>query len=126
MNEFLLRWGILIAFLAVQGVWGWVLWSLKKQFVPAEKLTEYQEKKGKRIGSVETDVNTLKHRMDSVEAAIKALPTVQGIHDLTVELERARGEMRGLSAEMTAARDSMKSAERQMMLLLEHALRGSG
>ena len=87
-----------------------------------KELQALERDKGKLIGAVEADVAALKHRLDSVEGAVKALPTERSIYELIVEIEKARGEMRGVTAQMHGTRDLMRSTEQQILLLIRNEL----
>lgn len=125
MEEFIKDNWLNLAILAVQGLWGWLWWSLRKQFVSVETHEECRDKRGKRMGEVENGMATLAHRLEIVEREVKALPTVQGINMLNVELEKLRGEMQGFRAEMRGQRDFMQRTERQISLLIENELKGA-
>lgn len=123
MEEFIKDNLLSIVLFAIQGLWGWAWWSLRKQFVSVDTHTDCQEKRGKRLGELEGEIIALEHRLEIVEREVKALPTVQGINTLTVELEKLRGEMQGFRAEMQGQRDFMKRTERQITLLIDNELR---
>ena len=125
MEEFLKDNWLNLVVLAVQGLWGWLWWSLRKQFVSVESHTACQDKRGKRLGEAEGSIAALVHRLEIVERDVKALPTVQGINTLTVELEKLRGEMQGYRADMQGQRDFMQRTERQITLLIENELKGA-
>jgi hypothetical protein len=125
MEEFLQNNWLSLAIVCVQAVWGWILWSLRKQFVSLEEHEKSRMQHGERMGTLESGASVLSHRLDIVEHDINSLPTAQGISELTVSLERLRGEMMGVRAEMSGQRDSMKAIERQLALLMENELRGS-
>lgn len=124
MEEFLKDNWLNLTILAVQGLWGWLWWSLRKQFVSVETYTECQDKRGKRLGENEAAIGALTHRLEIVERDVRALPTVQGINALNIELEKLRGEMQGFRGEMKGQRDFMQRTERQISLLLENELKG--
>lgn len=125
MEEFLRENWMNLALFAVQGLWGWALWSLRKQFVSVETHAACQDKRGKLIEEAEGGIAALEHRLEIMERDVKALPTVQGINDLNVALERLRGEMQGFRAEMKGQRDFMQRTERQISLLIENELKGT-
>ena len=125
MEEFLKNNWINLAILAAQGIWGWLWWSLRKQFVSVETHTACQNMLGKRLGKAENDIAALAHQLEIVGRDVMALPTVQGINDLCVALERVRGEMQGFRAEMSGQRDFMQRTERQITLLIENELNGA-
>lgn len=125
MQEFIQQNWLTLLALAVQVLWGWVWWSLRKQFVSVDAHTACQDKRGKRLEEVEGGIAALVHRLEIVERDVKALPTVQGINTLSVELEKLRGEMQGFRAEMKGQRDFMQRTERQISLLIENELKGA-
>lgn len=125
MEDFIKENWLNLAILAAQGLWGWLWWSLRKQFVSVESHEECRDKRGKRLGEAESGIATLIHRLEIVERDVKALPTVQGINTLSVELEKLRGEMQGFRAEMKGQRDFMQRTERQISLLIENELKGA-
>lgn len=125
MEEFIKDNWLSLAIVVVQVLWGWVLWSLKKQFVSVDAHGACQSTKRKRLGTLEVDLGGLSHRLDIVERDVKALPTVQGINLLSIELEKVRGELVGFRSEMTGQREFMKRTERQISLLIENELRGA-
>lgn len=125
MEEFIRQNWLTLATLILQGLWGWLWWSLRKQFVSVDTHNACQDKRGKRLGDLESGLGTLTHRLEIVERDVKALPTVQGINTLSVELEKLRGEMQGFRAEMKGQRDFMQRTERQISLLIENELKGA-
>jgi hypothetical protein len=124
MEEFLRSNWLSLLVLVVQGLWGWLWWSLDKKFVDAKTYEAHQDKRGKRMGEVEASIAALAHRMDIAEREVKALPTVQGIHGLSVELEKLRGEIQGFRVEISGQRDFMQRTERQITMLFENELKG--
>lgn len=125
MEEFIVQNWLTLTTLLLQGLWGWLWWSLRKQFVSVETHTACQDRRGRRLGDAESGIAALAHRLEIVERDVKALPTVQGINDLSVALERLRGEMQGFRAEMAGQRDFMQRTERQITLLIENELKGA-
>ena len=126
METFLTDNWLSVAILCIQGVWSWVLWSMRKQFVSAETYDEARKQHGERMGVVENDVSVLVHRMDMVEREVRALPAIEkSMNDLGISVERVRGELAGLRAETTGVKDGMKGVERQLSLLMENELRGT-
>ena len=125
MEEFIKQDWLTLATLILQGLWGWLWWSLRKQFVSVDAHNACQDKRGKRLGDAESNLASITHRLEVVERDMKALPTVQGINTLSVELERLRGEMQGFRAEMKGQRDFMQRTERQISLLIENELKGA-
>lgn len=125
MEDFIRDNWLTLLLLSVQGLWGWALWALRKQFVSTENHAACQDKRGKRFVEAETCIASLAHRLEIVERDVKALPTVQGINTLMVELEKVRGEMQGYRADMQNQRDLMQRTERQIALLIENELKGA-
>lgn len=125
MQEFLQEnWLTLVVF-AAQGLWGWLWWSLRKQFVSVETHASCQDNRGKRLGEAEGSIAALEHRLVIMERDVKTLPTVHGINQLSVELEKLRGDLQGFRAEMKGSRDFMQRTERQISLLIENELKGA-
>ncbi|MDR1359477.1 MAG: DUF2730 domain-containing protein [Deltaproteobacteria bacterium] len=126
MEQFFLDNWLSVAVLAFQGLWGWLLWSLRKQFVSAEAHEEARRQHAGRMDGIEDEVGNLSRRVDLVERDAQSLPALaQGMNDLGICLERLRGEVMGLRAEMAGQKDAMKAIERQMALLMENELRGA-
>lgn len=125
IEEFLRDNWLSVAAFLVNGVWAWAWWSLRKQFVTVESHGRCQQERGARFTAVEARMEALAHRLDLVERDVKGLPTVQGISNLNVELEKVRGELQGFRGEMAGQRDFMKRMERQLGLLVENELRGA-
>ena len=125
MEDFIRENWLTLAVLIAQGLWGWALWSLRKQFVTVETHAACQDKRGKLIDEAGDGIAALEHQVEIMERDVKALPTVQGINTLSVELERLRGEMQGFRAEMAGQRDFMQRTERQITLLIENELKGA-
>jgi hypothetical protein len=126
MEQFLLDNWLSLAIVCIQAVWGWLLWSLRKQFISAEEHAESRKQIDARMDGIENKADALAHRVDMVEREVRALPaTEKGMNDLGIAMERVRGELVGLRAEVAGQRDSMKAIERQLSLLMENELRGN-
>lgn len=125
MEDFIRNNWLTLLLLSVQGLWGWALWALRKQFVSTESHAACQDKRSKRFVEAESCIAGLAHRLEIVERDIRTLPTVQGINLLSVELEKVRGELVGFRAEMQGQRDFMKRTEHQITLLIENELKGA-
>ena len=130
MEELLQNNWLTIAVTCVQVLWGWLVWSLRKQFVSMEEHAEARKQQDDRMGGIENEIDSLTRRADMTErdvrAMVRAMPSIEkGMNDLGISVERLRGEVMGLRAEMSGQKDVMKAIERQLSLLMENELRGA-
>ena len=130
MEELLQNNWLTIAVTCVQVLWGWLVWSLRKQFVSMEEHAEARKQQDDRMGGIENEIDSLTSRADMTERDVRAMvrtmpPIEKGMNDLGISVERLRGEVVGLRAEMSGQKDVMKAIERQLSLLMENELRGA-
>lgn len=125
MEELLQNNWLTIAVTCVQVLWGWLVWSLRKQFVSAEAHAESRKRQDERMAGIENEIDALTRRADMAERDVRAMPdVVQGMGKLGISVERLRGEVVGLRTEMSGQKDAMNAIERQLSLLMENELRG--
>jgi uncharacterized coiled-coil protein SlyX len=123
---------------AANGVLGWALWSLRQTFVPRkefeERFCEVEEDQKKAIEGLNTSIATLTSRVDRMEDALKALPSVKDMQRVVVAMEEMRGAIReqsarmdGLADEQTARLDGLgdvlSGVSRQVEMLFSHHIK---
>ena len=129
MEQFLLDNWLSLAIVCIQVIWGWLLWSLRKQFVSAEEHVESRKQIDVRMDGIENKIDALTHRVDMMERDVRSLPTVaQKITELGISVERLRGEISGeimsIRSSQDGQRDTSRRIEHQLTLLMENELRG--
>jgi uncharacterized coiled-coil protein SlyX len=123
---------------AANGVLGWALWSLRQTFVPRkefeERFCKVEEDQKKAIEGLNTSIATLTSRVDRMEDALKALPSVKDMQRVVVAMEEMRGAIReqsarmdGLADEQTARLDGLgdvlSGVSRQVEMLFSHHIK---
>ena len=106
--DWLKEWGHW-ASLIVTALAGWAGWSLSRKFVSTEHCGRCRDEIGKRLGGVETKVNTI--------------PSAVDIGLFALELEKLRGELKLLNATQEGLGELLIRAERQLNLLVEGHMR---
>jgi len=125
MIDFLQEHWLSIITFTLHGLWVWLWWSLHQHFVSLDTFAAYKADQEKLFAAAEKERTELRHRLDAMEKAVQALPTVTGIHNLNMELEKVRGELQGFRSEMAGQRDFMQRTERQITMLFENELKGT-
>lgn len=85
MEEFYRYFPLIIA--GSQIVLGWLLWSLKREFVSKEHCDKCQRQR-------EENIKKLESRTQRIEDRIQNLPSTQSIHSLSLQMERMAGDIR--------------------------------
>jgi hypothetical protein len=93
-----------------QGLLGWVLWSLRKQFVPREHCA--------------TKCEALAQKQAELAQAQKALPTAAEVRDMQIQLAEIEGDIKTVKATVEGHLELMQRLERPLNLLMGHHLRG--
>jgi len=102
--------------LVLQGLLLWVLWSLRKQFVPHTHCDAQCQALAKK--HTELEQAQLK-----LEQAQKALPSADEVQELQVQLAAIVGSIKTVEATVKGQSEVMQRIERPLNLLLEHHLR---
>lgn len=89
----------------VQGVMGWFMWSLRKEFVT-----------GKDCAACRVVCRK------EVTVAMEKLPSIASMADLDTELEGLRGDVKAQAADIRGLSEVLKRVEHPLGLLLEHQL----
>lgn len=103
MEYFKEHWAILVAI--VQVVMGWLLWSLRKEFVTGKDCAACRSVCRKEVA-----------------AAMEKLPSIKSMADLATELEGLRGDVKAQAADIRGLSEVLKRVEHPLGLLLEHQL----
>lgn len=86
--------------LVVQLVVLWIGWSLRKRFASPEDLAKERAARQKLEGQV-----------NMLEGMVKQLPTSSGMHELSLAIERLRGDFKGVTAQLAATDKSLVRVE---------------
>lgn len=109
------EWASLIVLL-IQGLFAWLIWSLRHSFVSVERCNQHRENQDGRCYGLEGRVTLL-------ENVVQHLPTAEQIHTLNLNITRQSGDQRALSAEIQGLRDNIARTERLLNLLTESHLK---
>ena len=114
MEEILQNNWLTIAVTCVQVLWGWLVWTLRKQFVSAEEHDEERKQTWKRLEEVESGVATLDHRLDMLERDVRSLPEIaQRMDVLIIALEKLSGRFSVHDSIITGLREDLNRIESQ-------------
>jgi hypothetical protein len=97
------HWPILVAI--VQVVMGWLLWSLRKEFVTGRDCSACRSTCRKEVAE-----------------DMQKLPSIKSIADLAKEMEGLRGDLKAQAADIRGLSEVLKRVEHPLDLLLEHQL----
>lgn len=116
--QLIAEWGPSISLLALicQGLLVWVMWSLRKQFVP-------QAHCDKRCQADDEAKQALEKRQTALETAQRAMPTGKDVGAITDRLGCIEGDMKAMLATMRGQAELMERMERPLNLLMEHHLK---
>lgn len=103
--EFLRQWSNVIMIALNAGV-TCVLWSLRQTF------------------ATKGDIAAVVERVSKLEAARKGAPTRRDLNQLTLEMERVRGDMRAFGAQMEAQREQFGTEVSGARELFSSEIRG--
>ncbi|AGW12826.1 DUF2730 family protein [Megalodesulfovibrio gigas] len=98
------------ALLLVQALFGWAMWSLRKEFV--------------RKDDHSLSCSSLAQRLVAVEQHLDRMPTAEQWQQLQVAIEEMRGGHKVVLAKLEGQGEVLKRIEHPVHLLMEHHLRG--
>ena len=126
-----------VAVLVVQGLFVWVLWSLRRNFVScdacaaaraahdkrqADHRAEYDKRQAdydKRLGCMAAESKELRTSLDS-------LPKAKDLHEVAKEVEAVRGGLEAVKESVKSLGISIDRLDKPIQLLLEHHINGGG
>ena len=126
--EILARFGGLIALIG-QGVIGWVIWSLRRQFVGSDEFRTLGEGLRQDINGVveanRAEQQQLGYRVSLLEMQLGSVPSKESLHHLEKSLVRCEGQVAGVAERITGFEKILERTEtvlaRQEQYLLEQS-----
>lgn len=101
--------------LGMTAVFSLVIWALRKSMVTKEDHAKATHKTDEKITALDRRVLTLENTVESV-------PSREELGQLSVALERMRGDMKAFQADLEGFRELFERAERQLGLVQAHLL----
>lgn len=103
--------------LVVQLLMGWVLWSLRKEFVAKKSCEECRE-------GISGNVAVLDKRMTRAEGVVENMPNAEVVHSLALLIEGLSGDVQALGKQVEGVKDLVERVERVVARHEEHLLNG--
>lgn len=107
MEDFLHSTAVSLVILAIQAVFVWAFWSLRRAFVRQE---DFQE----RIQRQSRYDNALNRRLDVLEQQVRQVPGENRLHQLHTELAGLRGDIMALNARISGLDHLLSRLERHL------------
>ena len=123
MVDIILRGQGLLVFLLglVVAIAGWMLRAHILQIVAEQTRGKAS---AETVAALDERLDGHEGRLNSIEAALRHLPTADQIHSLTVAVADVRGDIRALSATVHGVEKIANAMERRLDLIDEHLKRG--
>ncbi len=119
--------GWLIA-LVLQGVIGWVLWSLRSSFVSRSEFeasnAAMQNKLIEEVRQSQSMAKAASTKVDRFEVRLEAMPSQKEVHDLTVSVEKLSGKVGAAVERLEAADRNQDRMERVLNRVEDYLLNG--
>ncbi len=90
----ILRYAVPVGIVSVQAIMGWVLWSLKREFVCR-----------KEWANMTRAHSELEKRVVLAEQELQHIPDDKAVHGLELEIQGLRGEMKILDVKVSGVRE---------------------
>lgn len=103
-----------LAVLCIQGLFAWVLWTLRKAFVRGDEYLLHIEREQRLRQEHAAHVATLEKRLHGLEQRISLMPDVRALTELAAAVESLRGDIKTVDMRITGVD--------RLMLRLEKAL----
>ncbi len=133
-----LLWKILpFVVLLVQGLFAWVLWSLRRNFVSCDACAaaraendkhqaEHRAEYDKRQAEYDKQLGCMAVEGKELRASLDSLPKAKDMHELGREVEAVRGGLEAVRESIKSLGISIDRLDKPIQLLLEHHINGGG
>lgn len=111
-----IKWYWHLAALLVQAVFVWLVWSMRKAFVTAEKCAACQK-------ALSGQVEEMDKRQEVAEVKMQGVPSYSDLTEVLKELESVRGDIKEVRAFQEGQQQSLTRIEKQMDMLMDHHMR---
>ena len=106
--------GIVVFAVTVGGpVFGWLLWSLRHEFVKRTDCEACRKEMTEKLASIENIQGADAAHHDSLAQKLGTLPTAEDISNLRVSMAAMAGEMRAMQATMNGQAELLKVVKEQ-------------
>lgn len=103
-----------LAVLFIQGLFAWVLWTLRRAFVRGDEYLRHIEREQRLRQEHTARAATLENRLLTLEQRVNQLPDARALQDLASAVESLRGDIKAVDMRITGVD--------RLMLRLEKAL----
>lgn len=103
-----------LAVLFIQGLFAWVLWTLRRAFVRGDEYLSHIEREQRQRQEHAARAAALENRLLALEQRVSQLPDARALHDLASAVESLRGDIKAVDMRITGVD--------RLMLRLEKAL----
>lgn len=107
-----------LAILFVQGLFMWLLWSLRREFVRRTDCEQCMNGLGVRVGET-------KNRLQTVELKVESMPKISAVHEIMLAIEEVKGEQKALTERIAGLSEILRRLEHPLDLLTQHHIKDS-
>ena len=97
-----------LALCIVQGLFAWVVWSLRKRFVTAEDCATCRNKTENKVGKIES-------RLAETESALRDMPSKAEFHELALTMKELQGDLKAMRASVETL-NTMTNRQEEFLL----------
>ncbi len=97
MND-IIRYIIPVGIVLIQGAMGWVLWSLRREFLSRSEWAAEKSQLAEKQGELE-------RRITETEHSLARVPGLPAVHELDLGVQALRGEIKALEVKVCGVRE---------------------
>jgi predicted nucleic acid-binding Zn-ribbon protein len=115
-----------VVVLLVQGLFAWVLWSLRRNFMSCDACQTARAAYEKRQDEHDKQLASMAAEGKELRVSLDSLPTARDVHELGREVEAVRGGLEAMRESIKSLGISIDRLDKPIQLLLEHHINGGG